>query len=781
MFSRMRRAPVRVSIASSIALFATQASAQPPLLEGEAPAEGQAPPADAPAEGEPSSNPAAPAAEESAPATEAAEPEATASTATEASTSTAVQGTDDELAPTTASAKTSSGSANDRSQPATEDSVGTEDTTDPGDVDGRREGLMPHGRGPIGHFYTALPDVGGRFSVRFRIFTDFFVDNAFMVENDAGADRHARVRGGVALGFSPFRWGEVFFSVRSASNHNSRPVSDDEGNEVGRIDESYFVVGDVDFGVKAAHRFKNGIGVGGQVGLGVLPGSERLRADAVSVWLDALFAVDARYLTKNRFPFRFAANIGWIYDSSLETANYGQTIDRYTREVARFSLEGNHNRVRMRYAVDFPARVGKKRQVGIDPILEWAWDISHVEEPAFAFEEIPPAHRLRRSSQWLTLGLRTNPVSGLFLDAAVDIGLVSPDHEFGPAVPPWQLILGLGWAIDPVPRVREVPAPESESKPAIAEGRILGRVVDPEGMPVANVQIHFPGLTTGAVVTDTGGNFTSYRFPAGAVNLQLHLDGQMLQEASAEVADGKDTELTIQLETMPVPPTGIVRGEFGAESGQPLAVQMHVVGQGVDESFDSDASGQIALELYAGDYRATLSAAGYVAETVTFTVPSKGEITVAEKLALDKPPETPLVSGSGRSIRLRKGIRYNGTEVATSSHEVLDQLAAYLQYHQEITLLRVGVHTDDEGNPMQRSEARAEAVKAYLVGKGVSPTRLEAKGYGNTRPVAVNLTSAGRAKNNRTTLGIVSSTAAPEAPEPSEPPPPEAATPAEPQ
>lgn len=50
------------------------------------------------------------------------------------------------------------------------------------------------------------------------------------------------------------------------------------------------------------------------------------------------------------------------------------------------------------------------------------------------------------------------------------------------------------------------------------------------------------------------------------------------------------------------------------------------------------------------------------------------------------------------------------------------------------------------------SEARANAVRAMLVGLGVDAGRLEAAGLGQTRPVAGNVTAEGRAQNRRVEL-----------------------------
>ena len=69
--------------------------------------------------------------------------------------------------------------------------------------------------------------------------------------------------------------------------------------------------------------------------------------------------------------------------------------------------------------------------------------------------------------------------------------------------------------------------------------------------------------------------------------------------------------------------------------------------------------------------------------------------------------------------------------------------------------LSIDGHTDASGDAahnLRLSEARARSVVAALTGQGIDAARLEAKGHGQSRPVADNATDDGRAKNRRVEL-----------------------------
>ncbi|WP_139852567.1 OmpA family protein [Acinetobacter pullicarnis] len=83
--------------------------------------------------------------------------------------------------------------------------------------------------------------------------------------------------------------------------------------------------------------------------------------------------------------------------------------------------------------------------------------------------------------------------------------------------------------------------------------------------------------------------------------------------------------------------------------------------------------------------------------------------------------------------------------------QILDEMVVALNKVQEKNIKIIG-HTDNLGDPkknIQLSQARAEAVKQYLVSKNIASSRLSLAGLGANQPVADNGTADGRRKNRR--------------------------------
>ncbi|NVO18852.1 MAG: OmpA family protein [Bacteroidetes bacterium] len=96
----------------------------------------------------------------------------------------------------------------------------------------------------------------------------------------------------------------------------------------------------------------------------------------------------------------------------------------------------------------------------------------------------------------------------------------------------------------------------------------------------------------------------------------------------------------------------------------------------------------------------------------------------------------------------------NSDKLKVASLVQLDELASILKRYEEANLLIEG-HADSQGDDaynLALSQKRTESVKTYLMGKGIMESRLTAIGYGESRPIADNATSLGRAKNRRVEL-----------------------------
>ncbi len=105
------------------------------------------------------------------------------------------------------------------------------------------------------------------------------------------------------------------------------------------------------------------------------------------------------------------------------------------------------------------------------------------------------------------------------------------------------------------------------------------------------------------------------------------------------------------------------------------------------------------------------------------------------------------------------GVRFenDSSKLAGDSAAVLDPLAASLKSHPGLQI-EVQGHTDAVGSApynLKLSQARAEAVREYLLAQGVAAPALTAKGYGESQPVADNATAAGRAQNRRVVLVVL--------------------------
>lgn len=90
--------------------------------------------------------------------------------------------------------------------------------------------------------------------------------------------------------------------------------------------------------------------------------------------------------------------------------------------------------------------------------------------------------------------------------------------------------------------------------------------------------------------------------------------------------------------------------------------------------------------------------------------------------------------------------------VTAASYPMLDEVANILKEYPDYNL-RISGHTDAvEKNATTLAESRAEAIKSYLLGKGVEESRIISSGYGNTRPISTSKSATARSQNRRVEL-----------------------------
>jgi len=95
--------------------------------------------------------------------------------------------------------------------------------------------------------------------------------------------------------------------------------------------------------------------------------------------------------------------------------------------------------------------------------------------------------------------------------------------------------------------------------------------------------------------------------------------------------------------------------------------------------------------------------------------------------------------------------------IKPSSYVILDKVVDVLNEYPDYKL-KISGHTDSQGrdeNNLILSHQRAEAAKNYLAEKGIDATRLDAVGYGETKPLADNGTREGRRKNRRVEFTVI--------------------------
>lgn len=164
-------------------------------------------------------------------------------------------------------------------------------------------------------------------------------------------------------------------------------------------------------------------------------------------------------------------------------------------------------------------------------------------------------------------------------------------------------------------------------------------------------------------------------------------------------------------------------------------------------------NGKFQIKLPGGNtYMVKIKGVGADQKYTLFTLPELQENEVYSKSRFRVKYEPPQV------FRLDNVyFDVNKATLREASYQELDELVAYMKRREHIRV-EVAGHTDNVGSKkdnLQLSRRRARRVKKYLINQGIDADRIEARGYGEDRPIAGNNTKEGRQKNRRTEVHII--------------------------
>jgi outer membrane protein OmpA-like peptidoglycan-associated protein len=163
--------------------------------------------------------------------------------------------------------------------------------------------------------------------------------------------------------------------------------------------------------------------------------------------------------------------------------------------------------------------------------------------------------------------------------------------------------------------------------------------------------------------------------------------------------------------------------------------------------------GQFVVQLPAGDiYDIRIQSIGDEIEYNTLEIPAvkAGEFFEEAELVIEYDPGSVF---SFTNLQFETG----KSDLKAISYGNLNNLIEIMKRKKDLKI-QIDGHTDSDGDDaanQQLSQKRAESVRNYLVSKGIDITRIKAKGFGESKPIADNNTTQGKAKNRRTEITIL--------------------------
>lgn len=596
----------------------------------------------------------------------------------------------------------------------------------------RGVGRTPTVFGPSGLFHLLSADSTGTGTFGVALFGEFFSGTDVV----RAGDENSRFIGRLSLSYTPLDYLEVFATLSGQGNANSHadPV----------LIQS---LGDFSLGAKGFHTLDNGLSLGGALALSVFNAENSVGLDfsATSVDIRALLGYSLQQ--QQNIPLDLHFNLGFYVDNSPElfsTDSGGllelQRVERFAHGVSDYNL------FEIGLGVEVPVNY-------VTPFLEWNLGIpvgsDDLNDCATALIACPQDVGFASFPNIVTLGVKAMPLRQLALNLGVDIGLASDEATGIPATPPYNVIFGLSYILDPSatggePELVYVETP-SAPEPT---GWVLGEVVAGDSSePIAGALISYPNTEFTPQSTDSEtGRFRSYEFPTGSeVAIEISHPNFEPRAFDRTIGEGQDG-IRIRLQPGNL---GLLAGVVTDAGGTPLPATIYIRGDAELQIEVDPLTGEFSQRVEMGSYVVTVVADGHISDRRSLDVSGQVEHSATlDALAQDQAAvlRGDRIDLSGETIQFED----NEDELEDASAELLDQVVVLLGDYPEINL-QVAAHTDDRGD-VALTDTQAQAVVDYLVDQGVDSTRLDAVGMGSENPIVPNISNRNRRRNRRVEL-----------------------------
>ncbi len=553
--------------------------------------------------------------------------------------------------------------------------------------------------------------------------------------------RNTRTTGVFALSYVPLEFLEVSVAYMASANTNTRSTPN-----------LIQALGDVTLGARATKQWLPGLWAGADLRVMTFSGVGNQSEVAFGFSPRAVATYDAS--GKLPLPLRAHANLGLLVDgtgslvdaSRLNAAEeYALGINRYPRFTVGLGVEAP-----LPFATPF-LEYGLASPLGVEGGQLVAPDGTLVSVGSVA-------------PQTLGLGVKVTALTSFTFTAAAELGLTRQVGRGVTPVVPFNLVLGASLNVDPLaqsgaPRevVREptpvvrTPTATTPAAAATQTAQVSGVVLDARTrQPIPGVLVNMVDSALPPVASDPrDGRFLTYALPSGPVKLSVRKEGYLPLEQEVVLKAGETARVELALVAEVKPATLAL-----AVTSKRKPVSATLAFQGPEARLvkfaEADAASH-SLRLPAGRYVVEVTAPGFLAQMRAVQVTDGAALDLA--FDLEPEPKQWLVKRENDRLELTQPVRFaDGKAVLLPENQPLLAQVVDLVVRTGIKRLRIEGHTDNQGDKaanLTLSKERARAVAEALVKAGLEPARVESEGYGDTRPVAPNLTPRGRELNRR--------------------------------